>query len=161
MSYYNADGLLLKYGTAKATATTAGDYKTNGANRQIEVRIDLSTMTNSPVIQNDVTFMEKMRIESVDIEVQTAAVSSGSGTLDVGFIKTDRSTELDYNGLIAAELTSALDTAGKKITYINGTSKAGALIGTTLTDIGYITANRNTADFQSGIVYVRINYRPN
>lgn len=161
-SWDNADGLHLTFGTDKTTATTAGEYKTFGELRTTEVKIDLSTLAvTTPLILANTTYFPKCRIEEVIIEVQTAATSSGSGTVDIGFIKQDRTTELDYNGLIAAEVKGALDTAGKKVTYINGTSKAGALIGTTTTDVGLLVANVNTAVYQTGIVYVRIKWRPN
>ena len=158
-TWLDNDGLYHKYGTTKTTANVAGEFQTLGALREIEVKLDLTTLTSSAVIISDVTFFPKMRIEEVVIEVQTAATSSGTGTLDVGLIKTDRTTEIDYNGLIAAETTADLDTAGKKITYIYGTSKAGALIGTTTTSVGHITANYNTGAFQAGVVYIRIRYR--
>src|SRR4051812_34591494 len=103
MSKYDNDGLLRKYGTEKATATTAGEYRTVGAIREIEVKLDLSTInTSTQTILADTTFFPKERIEEVVIEVQTAAASSGTGTLDVGLISTDRSTEIDYDGFIAA-----------------------------------------------------------
>jgi len=160
-TYFDGDGLLRKYGTTKAVPNYAGEYKTYGSLREIEVRIDLSLLsTSTQLILSDQVFFPKERVEEVVIEVETAAASSGSGTLDVGLIQTDRSTEIDFNGFIAAELTSALNTAGKKIIYTNGVSKAGALIGTTTTNVGYLVANANTAVFQSGIVYVRIRYRP-
>jgi hypothetical protein len=37
MAWLNNDGLYLKYGTDKAVATTGGEYRTNGALREIEV----------------------------------------------------------------------------------------------------------------------------
>lgn len=161
-SWDNADGLHLTFGPDKAIPTTAGEFKTYGELRTTEVKIDLSTLAvTTPLILANTTYFPKCRIEEVVIEVQTAATSSGSGTLDIGFIKQDRTTELDYNGLIAAEVKGTIDTAGKKVTYINGTSKAGALIGTTTTDVGLLVANVNTAVYQTGIVYIRIKWRPN
>lgn len=161
-SWYNNDGLQLFYGVDKTTTEAAGEYRTNGPLREIEVRIDLTSLaTGSQTILSNTVFFPKMRIEEVVLEVQTAATSGGSATLDVGLISTDRSTEIDYDGFIAAEVLTAINTAGKRITYVNGTSKAGALIGTTTATVGHLVAKAGTAVFTAGVVYVRIKYRPN
>ena len=161
-SWYNNDGLQLFYGVDKTTTEAAGEYRTNGPLREIEVRIDLTSLaTGSQTILSNTVFFPKMRVEEVTLEVQTAATSGGSATLDVGLISTDRSTEIDYDGFIAAEVLTAINTAGKKITYVNGTSKAGALIGTTTATVGHLVAKAGTAVFTAGVVYVRIKYRPN
>lgn len=161
-SWYNNDGLQLFYGVDKTTTEAAGEYRTNGPLREIEVRIDLTSLaTGSQTILSNTVFFPKMRVEEVTLEVQTAATSGGSATLDVGLISTDRSTEIDYDGFIAAEVLTAINTAGKRITYVNGTSKAGALIGTTTATVGHLVAKAGTAVFTAGVVYVRIKYRPN
>lgn len=163
MAWFNNDGLYLRYGTEKTTTEVAGEYKTFGPLREIEVKIDLATLTTSgQTILSDTVFFPKMRVEEVTLEVQTAATSGGSATLDVGLVSSsDRSTEIDYDGFIAAEVLTAINTAGKKITYVNGTSKAGALIGTTLASVGHLVAKAGTAVFTAGVVYVRVKYRPN
>lgn len=163
MAWNDNDGLYRKYGVEKTTPEAAGEYKTFGPLREIEVRIDLTGLnTSTQTILSDTVFFPKMRIEEVVIEVQTAATSGGSATLDVGLISSaDRSTEIDYDGFIAAEVLTAINTAGKRITYINGTSKAGALIGTTTSTVGHLVAKAGTAVFTAGVVYVRIKYRPN
>lgn len=162
MAWMNNDGLYLQDGVEKTVPEVAGDYKTFGPLREIEVKIDLTTLTTSAnTILSNTVFFPKMRIEEVTVEVQTAATSSSSGTINIGLVKTDRTTELDYDGFVAAEVKGTYDTAGKKITYIAGTSKAGALIGTTLTEVGYLTAGLATAVYQTGVIYVRIKYRPN
>lgn len=162
-SWYNNDGLQLFYGVDKTTTEAAGEYRTDGPLREIEVRIDLTSLaTGSQTILSNTVFFPKMRVEEVTLEVQTAATSGGSATLDVGLVSSsDRSTEIDYDGFIAAEVLTAINTAGKKITYVNGTSKAGALIGTTTATVGHLVAKAGTAVFTAGVVYVRIKYRPN
>lgn len=157
-SWYNNDGLYLKYGTDKTTPNIAGEYKTYGALREIELRMDLANVGSAATIMSDQVFFPKnARIEQVVIEVETA-VTGTSGVLNVGLISTDRSTEIDFNGFIAAETKANLDTAGKKITYINGTTNAGALIGTTNATVGYICADYDTTALV-GVVIVRIQYR--
>lgn len=162
-SWNNNDGLYLKYGVDKTTAETAGDYKTFGPLREVEVKIDLTTLTTSgQTILSDTVYFPKMRVEEVTLEVQTAATSGGSATLDVGLVSSsDRSTEIDFDGFIAAQALAGINTAGKKITYINGTTSAGALIGTTLASVGHLVAKAGTAVFTAGVVYVRVKYRPN
>lgn len=160
-SYYDNTGLLRLYGTDKATSNPAGEYKTYGELRTVEVLIDLTTLTTTVggTILSETTFFPKARIEEIVLEVHTAATGSSS-TLDFGLISTDRTTEIDYNGFIAAEvLSGVLDTVGKKITYTAGVSKAGALIGTTTTSVGYLVANANTAVFTAGKVLLRVKYR--
>lgn len=158
MGTLNADSLYLKYGTERATANKVGEYRTNASLREVEATIDLTTLTASPVIISDVTFFPLARFEEVVIVATTAATSSGSATLDIGFQRTDRSTELDYNGLVAALAKTAYDAAGEKNTINVGSTGAGALLGTTTTNVGYLTANYNTAAFTAGIIKVRIRF---
>lgn len=159
-SYFDPDGLYRKYGILKTVANNAGEFKTYGALRDIEVKVDLTTLAvTTPLILSDQEFFPKnVRIEEVVVETITAATSSGSGTIDFGLISTDRATEVDFNGFIAAEVKGTVDTAGKKVTYVNGTSKAGALIGTTNATVGYLCANVNTAVYQTGVVIFRVRY---
>lgn len=157
-TWYNNDGLELKFGVTKATANTGGDFATTGPLRNMEVKVDLTTLTSSPAIVSDVTFFPKqVRIEQVEATVETAATSSSSGTIDFGLIRTDRSTEIDFNGFIAAEVKGSYDTLGKKVIYTNGVSKAGALIGTTTTNVGYLCAS-STQAYQTGVVVFRVFY---
>lgn len=160
ISWQNADGLGIQYGTNEAIQRTGGEFKTFGALRQTEILLTLSTLTSSAVIQdNNALFPKNARIEYVDVEVVTAASTGSSPTLDVGFIRYDRSTELDYNGLVAAAAASTIDTAGKKLTLINGATAAGALIGTTTAYPSFFTANYNTAAFTTGVIAVRVMWR--
>lgn len=159
-SYYDNAGLYRKYGTDKATATKAGEYHMFGPLKLIEVTIDLTTLTSvaGATILADTTFFPKMRIEEIILDV-TTAVTGTNATLDIGLVGTDRSTEIDFNGFIAAETKANMDTAGKKITYSYGSTNYGALIGTTTASVGHLVANYNTAAFTAGVVVVRIYYR--
>lgn len=157
-TWYNNDGLNIKTGVTKGLPNTAGEFATAGALRVTEVKIDLTTLTSTPAILSDVTFFPKsMRVEEVVATVETAATSSSSGTINVGLIRTDRSTEIDFDGFIAAEVKGSFDTLGKKVTYTNGVSKAGALIGTTTANVGYLCAS-STQAYQTGVIAVRIAY---
>jgi len=159
MGWLNSDGLYLEFGTAKATANTAGEYITTGALREIEVKIDLTTLGTSPAIQSDTVFIPAgVRIEEVEIVTQTAATSGGSAVLNVGLIQTDRSTAIDVDGLIAAIAITSHDAAGEKTVLRVGSTGAGALIGTTTANVGMLVADYDTAAYTAGVIYVRIRY---
>ena len=159
-SQLNSDGLFVKIGTTKATATKAGEYRTVGALREIEVTLsDLTTLTNTAAIIADVTFFPKMRIEEVEVVNTTAATSGGSATLDLGLIQTDRSTEIDFEAFLNGAALADYNAVGEKIIYRIGTSGVGQLVGTTTTNVGYITANFNTAAFTAGALKIIIRYR--
>lgn len=163
-NYYDGDGLLRVYGTDKAVAARGGEFKTYGELRTIDFRIDLTKLTSTAQIVDDQVFFPKsMFVEEVVLDVQTAATSAGSPTLDVGLVQaSDRTTVISQTSFIAAEVLSGkLDTAGTKVVYTAGVSKAGALIGTTASStlVGQVIARANTATFTAGVVTVRIKYR--
>lgn len=159
MSWLNKDGLYLKYGTEKATTNKGGEFHNDGPLHCLEVKIDLTTLTSSATIVSDAIFFPKnARIEEIHVIADTAATSGGSATLDIGLQQTDRSTEIDYNGFVAALAKTAIDASGEKNKITVGSTGAGALIGTTNSTVGYLTANYNTASFTAGVVFVRIFY---
>lgn len=160
-SWMNSDGLYKKYGTDAATVNNCGEYVTTGPQRMIEVTIsDLTALGSSaaPTIVSDQTFFPKMRIEKVEIINTTAATSGGSATLSIGLIRTDRTTEIDYDGFVAQAALSTFNTAGETNSMTVGSTAAGALLGTTTTNPGYIVAYYGTAVFTAGAVKVRIYY---
>lgn len=159
MSWFNPDGLLLKFGTEKATATTGGEYRNVGQLHEVELKLTLSGLVTAPSIVNDVFFIPKnARIVEVETLTDTAAASGGTSKLNVGLVKTDRTTEVDFDGFIAAMDKTIVDTAGEKTVLNVGSSSAGALIGTTTTSPAYVCADYDTTAFTSGIVYVKIRY---
>lgn len=157
-NYYDADGLFRKYGTDKTTPNIGGEYKTYGPRRMIELKMTLTDVGSSATIMSDQVFFPKnARIEQVDIVTETVAVGSGA-TLNIGLIATDRSTEIDYNGLIAVIPTTSMDAAGETTVTNVGSTYAGALLGTTNATVGYICADYDTAAFTAGVIIVRIYY---
>lgn len=158
MAWYNSDGLYVKFGTEQATASDAGEYRTNGPQRLIELSIDTMTgLTTTGVIQDDVTVLPAgARIEKVEVVTKTAATSAGAATLDIGIIDTDRSTAIDDDGLVAALALTSIDAAGETTELTKGSTGAGALIGTTLAANGLLVASYNTAAYTAGAVKVRI-----
>lgn len=158
-TYLDSDGLLRKYGTSKGVATNAGEFRHNGALRQMEVKIDLTTLTDTAAIISDVTFFPRgARIEEVEVVTLTAATSGGSAVLNVGLIGTDRSTVIDADAFVSAMAKTAVDAAGEKTVLRVGSTGAGSSIGTTTSAVGYITADYDTAAFTAGVVLVRIYY---
>jgi hypothetical protein len=159
-SWFNNDGLLLKFGVDEGAATVAGEVPTAGIHRQVEVRIDLTKLsTATQLILADTTFAAKnARIEEVEVEVESGATSGGAATLDFGIVRNDRTTELDFDGFVAAAALTTIDTAGKRLTLIRGSTGAGALIGTTLANPGYFVAKAGTAVFTGGVLKARVKF---
>lgn len=160
-TWLNKDGLYLKYGPTSIGPNTAGEYCYDGPRHVIEAIIDLTKVTatdGSYFVSDQVFFPKNARIESVEVLTDTAATGTGA-VLNVGLCKTDRTTEIDFNGLIAALPQTSLTPAGKWTQLHEGDTDAGALIGTTTTNTGYIVADYDTAAFTAGKIVVRIFYR--
>lgn len=158
MAYHNADGLYLKYGTEKATATNGGEYRTNGNFHEVELEVSLASLTETETILNDViTLPTGARIQQVDVVTITAAATGVA--IDVGTIAANRSTEGDYNGLLAAFPTASMDAAGEVNEVVIGHTYVGALVGTTLAAPAYISASRTTATaFTAGLLRITVKY---
>lgn len=160
MSYVDNTGVIVKIGPEVAVPSTGGEYRTYGELREIEVKLDLTKATAiaTPFIVNDNLFFPKgVVVQEVEWYADVAANGSSS-TLDVGLISTDRSTEIDFNGLLAA-VAQATMTAGTKTVVVKGGTGAGALIGgSAIASSGYICMNFNTAAFTAGTLRVRIRY---
>lgn len=161
MGWLNSDGLYVKFGTAEATAGAAGETNIAGDRREIVVTIDdltvLTTTAGGTILDDHVWVPKNARIEEVEVEVKTAATGA-TADLNVGLIRSDRSTELDFNGLVAAADVATLDAAGKRLNLITGSTAAGALIGTTLAYNGLFCADWDTAAFTAGAVRIRVKY---
>lgn len=163
-NWLNNDGLYLQYGTSKATPETAGEFLSYGDNRVVEVLIDLTTLTTTAAIQSNTELFPsglsgQMYIEQVVAVAETAAATGTS--FSVGLIQTDRATiPANYStAFINAE--TGLGTAGMKITYTNGTSHAGGLIGSSpasTTGPYYLTALSAGSTYTTGKIRVRIYY---
>jgi hypothetical protein len=158
-TWTNSDGLRILFGVDEAVTGSAGEYRTDDRDRVVEVAFNLAPLGTAAAIQDQfVTIPAGVRIARVELINETAATSGGSATLNVGLQRLDRTTELDYDGFIAAGALATLDAAGETVTYTEGTTAHGALIGTTLAFPGYITADYDTAAFTAGRVRVRIYY---
>ncbi len=95
----------------------------------------------------------------------TQTVGATGTAIDVGLIKTDRTTEIDYDGLLAAAPLGIMDLAGERTIFTAATTVpasatgTGALIGTTLTYTGHISASRtDSTAFTAGVVWMTVRY---
>lgn len=158
MGWLNSDGLYVKFGTDEATPGLGGETNISGDLREIVFDITLADLGTGSAIMGDNLWLPKnARIDSVEVEVITGA-EGATADLNVGLIKSDRTTAIDADGLVKAADVATIDTAGKKLTLINGATGAGDLIGTTLAYNGLIIADYDTAAFTAGEVRVRVRY---
>lgn len=156
-NWLDADGLYHEFGTTKPAVDVAGTYSTLGDMREINVRIaDLTTLTSSPVIiSQNLKFPKELRIARIDVITDTAATGTGA-TLDIGLVQEDRTTAIDADGLVAALPLTSIDAVGETTSLTVGSTYAGALIGTSTSNIGHLTANYNTAAYTAGALDIRI-----
>ena len=160
MGWYNSDGLYVTFGTEEAQAGKAGMYRMAGPQQMCELTLDtLTGLTTTGVIQDYNTVLPKnARIEKVEVITTTDVTSGGSATLDIGLIRTDTTTAYDDDGLVAALALASFNSAGETASLTVGVTSAGALIGTTLANNGYLVASYNTAAITAGAIKVRIYY---
>lgn len=158
-NWFNPDGLYQEFGTTKATVDPAGEYRTTGDMREMNIRLDLTTLTTTPaIISQNVRFPTGCRIAEIDIITDIASTSGGAATLDLGLQAEDRATEIDYNGFVAALALTSIDAVGETQKITVGSTGAGALMGTSTTAVGYLTANANVAVYTAGAIDIRIFY---
>jgi hypothetical protein len=161
MAYTNSDGLYLKYGTEKGVSTTAGEYRTVGALREVEFKLTLTSLTTTPAIVSDVTELPAgARIQEVEVITTTVATTGSSAALNVGTIQLNRTTTVDADGLVEALAVTALDAAGETTILrapVSGTS-VGDQIGTSLANTCFITASTSTGTFTAGAATVKVRY---
>jgi hypothetical protein len=163
MGWLDNDSLWRQYGPEKTVPNTGGEYNTTGALRQIKFKIDLTTLTELETPLSDTVFFPKMRVHSIDVLCHTVAATGVA--IDLGLVQTNRTTEIDFNGFLAAFPTAQMGTAGEHTIIQQDTTipttmvGLGALVGTTTTLPGYVTCSRTTATaFTAGVIIVTINY---
>lgn len=158
-SWMDNTGLYQKYGIDQATAKAGGEYRTNGKEREIEFTLNLASLTETEtIIDDNIFFPAGVKITEIEILVETAAATGTA--IDVGFIRTDRSTEIDYDGLLAAFVTATM-TIGNKVVLRKGGTQAGAMVGSGVVtaNVGHITASRTSATaFTAGVVKITVRY---
>ena len=167
-TWMNSDGLYVKYGTSEGVSTfKAGEYEDTIAGMTIlEITVPLTSLTETETILSDAVFIPANAF--INWVETVAIVGAATGVaIDVGLIARDRSTAIDYDGLLAAAPTSNMNTAGETsryqvaVTIPTGLTGTGALVGTEVTTAGggYVSASRTTATaFTAGTIKIRIAY---
>ena len=160
-TWLNEDGLYIKYDRNAAEMGKAHEFRNDGPYHVMEMVLDDLTelTTTAAIIDDNATLPKNARIEKVEVVTETAVTSGGSAELDVGLIRTDRSTSYDDDGLVAALAIASFNAAGETQLLTAGATGAGALVGTTLANAGLLVASYNTAAFTAGKVVVRVYYR--
>lgn len=162
MAYMDNSGLYVKIGPEVAVPSTGGEYKTYGELREIEIKLNIASAgaIATPAIANDNIFFPKGTVIQ-ECEYYTDTATATGSTFDLGLIATDRTTEIDFNGILAAVTLAATSGAnvGIKTIVVKGGTFAGALLGgSALASPGYLCFNFNTTAFTAGVVRFRIRY---
>lgn len=159
--WVNGDGLAVRFGPDEGDLIRGGQIVTYGNEdhytfvlRSTDARSATDAIIGSAVAANSgslgIMIPKGARIKAIETVVKTAFTSGGtigSATLLLGLIKaSDRTTELDFNGFTTASFTGTefgAATVGTRKYVTVGSTGAGALIGTTLTENGYMSASNS------------------
>lgn len=164
MAYVNRDGLLVMTDGEEGITRSHGSYLEYGPTPgNVEVVVDFSHITSTASIPGGtgvygISIPKDKQIEEIELFVENAFTSGGAATLDIGLVRFDRTTEIDYDGLVAALALTSLDAKGEKIVLRVGSTGAGALVGQVLTNPGLVTVRYNTAAYTAGKLKVRIKW---
>lgn len=157
-TWFTPDGDLRKYGPESAEPGLGGEYLTNKNVREIEFKVDLTTLTEAETILSDTVVMPAgFMIQEVETVTNVAAATGVA--IDMGLIRTDRATPIDADGLLAAVTTATMNSGGEKVTYVENSAGGGDLIGTITAFPAYFTMSRTTATaFTAGQVLFKVRY---
>lgn len=164
----NADNLHLVFGADEVIVTRAGEFSTMHGEHFTEVIIALASLPtvasgNQQIVADNVYIPGGVFIKGVETFVLKETTGTNAN-LDLGLVsQTDRSTEVDFNGfLAAADIFNGGTDLGSRTMFekLDGTltTEAGVLVGTKITTGGLITANAETADFTAGVLRIRIHW---
>lgn len=158
MVWFNPDGLRV-YFAGERRQFDGGEYPGAGATRVIEWEVNATAIaaTAGGLGLPWVIIPRNSVIESVEVISETAATSGGAATLDVGIVRRDGTTEVDFDGLVAALPLANINVQGEKNVLTAGQTNAGALVGTETAYPGYLTVRYNTAAYTAGRLVVRVN----
>lgn len=157
--WINNDGLRIQIGVSEAEVTRSGEQAMNDGRRIFETVIDLANLGSSTALLEDTrttVLPSGLRIDEIQVINETAATSGGSATLNLGLVRQDATTTYDADGFLAAAPLADFNLAGETLIYRIGTTGAGAFIGTTLANAGFLVADYDTAAFTAGRLLVRI-----
>lgn len=162
-NWMNNDGLFLQMGTSKAIPTTMGDFLSYGETRDIEFTLTPSTLTATPAIQGNTTFLPTgVYIESIMTQAE-ATPPAGGTSISIGTMRADRSTVISNVALLNLQVLASHNTAGETNTYFESVAAGGGTSVGTITNFpdgfAYITALAAGTYTGAGTMKVRIRYR--
>lgn len=182
MSWQNSDGLYVKYGVEEGSPNKGGTYNSFGALQTTEFKFDWTdalsatrvilgtadTGSGASLVKGGaggILMPRGIRIEQVDVVIETVFTSSGTlatADLQIGLIRNDRTSTYDDDGFTTSTFVGTfLTPVGKKTLLIAGSTGAGAFLGTTLANSGYITllnSGHASHPLTAGKAAVRIHY---
>jgi hypothetical protein len=173
-TWLNSDGLYVKFGTDEGVSLAdAGMFCNYGLEQTYEWDLTLSELTETEVVQNDVTVIpDDFMITKVEILTLVAAATGTA--IDVGTIHISRNTSdsewtADPDGILAAFITASMDTVGQYTMFFgsgtadaeeslpSGTTTGGVQIADVTVAPLLLTASRTTATaFTAGRIKIRI-----
>ena len=166
--WYNNDGLLVAFGRDEAVVTRGGEYgDVDNQGHVVSVVVDLTKLPtvasgDTQILADNVTIPNGAQVYRVDVTV-TKATTGATATFDLGLVDQNRSTEIDFNGLLAAAAITG-SAIGKVFGYeVSGStdteaSGQGALLGTKITNTGLLVGKAGTANFTAGVVLIKVYY---
>lgn len=173
-TWQNQDGLWIRLGPDEADMSSGGQFGDQIDLATIEFDLawnDFNNTTQAVPRTTDsfgIAIPNGARIEEVETVVRTAfTVSAGTvaaGVLQMGLAQNDRSTVIAAGGLLTTAATGTvlgLGTVGTKVVTRVGSTGAGTLLGTTLSQQGVVIVNNTTHgtnSYNAGLLRVRIRY---
>jgi hypothetical protein len=173
--WFNPDGLIVPFGRDEGRPQQVGEF--NELTDLHEVHAVL-VLTDLPAfgtgIANQLILSESVRFPVgaifQEVEMYTEIVPVGAtADINFGLVAMDRTTEVDFNGLINAADIATFDTLGTIVKFgvntdgVPAPTAGGALITgqIALTAPALLVASATTAQFTDGKVRVKIRYRVN
>lgn len=159
MSWKNNDGLTLKFGTENAKLSRIGEYHFDGNVHMAEIALQLIDLTQTETIL-DYNFILPVGALIQEVEVISTTAAATGTAVDLGLIKaSDKTTEYDFNGILAAYPTASMDTGDLNRLSEGVGTYCGAVLGVPLTEACYISASMTDATaFTAGKVLIRLSY---
>lgn len=158
-TWFNNDGLQLKFGTDKTKVNPIGEFRSPGSRRWIEIKFDYTMLpavaSNSVIISEDTLLPVGAVVESVEIFTVTDWDSAADAmTLNVGWLSTDHTTTTDVDAFVVAATQAELITGGTNVAGWVGAEVGG----TPLTAAKLLTWEVDVAAATAGEGYIRIYY---
>lgn len=159
-TWTNNDGLYIKYGPTEVTPHKGGYINTMTDEHVVSFDVvleDLAVGTTPTILGDNVVIPKGALINRVRVTVLEVTAGTNAN-LDVGLVRLDRTTEVDYNGLlIAADGWHEAAIGTVEDTYQGGTDH-GADLGEVTTVPCLVTAGYETAAFTDGTLRIEVFY---